>query len=135
MKAHTAAGRRYTRRFMPTMAAYVVAILFATWAMKTWHPTGALLVALSVLPALPIIGVIAVIGLYLVEETDEYLRTRIVQAMLVGLGFMLAFTSAWGFMEEGGVLPHMPAYFAFILWCFGWGVAQCVQSFRDRRAA
>ena len=98
-------------------------------------PTGALLVALSILPALPIIGVIGVIGLYLVEETDEYLRTRVVQAMLVGLGFMLAVASAWGFMEEGGVVPHVPAYWAFILWCAAWGVAQCVQGLRERMRA
>ncbi|MES2339924.1 MAG: hypothetical protein V4537_17665 [Pseudomonadota bacterium] len=134
MRNTTAAGRRYLRRFFPTMAAYVVALFFATWAIRMWQPTGVLLVALSILPALPIIGVLGVIGLYLVEERDEYLRGRIVQAMLVGLGFMLAIATAWGFLEEGGVVPHVPAYWAFILWCFGWGVAQCLQSLRDRVA-
>ena len=132
MRTTTAAGRRYLRRFVPTMAAYVVALFFATWAIKHWHPSGVLLIALSILPALPIIGVLGVIGLYLVEENDEYLRGRIVQAMLVGLGFMLAIATAWGFLEEGGVVPHAPAYWAFILWCGGWGIAQCLQGLRDR---
>ena len=134
MRSTTAAGRRYLKRFWPTMLGYVAALFFATWAIKTWQPSGAPLVALAILPALPFIGGLAGIGLYLVEETDEYLRARIVQAMLIGLGLMLAVATAWGFMEEAGVVPHAPAYFAFILWCAGWGAAQCVQGLRDRAA-
>ncbi|WP_294297924.1 hypothetical protein [uncultured Sphingomonas sp.] len=134
MRSNTLAGRRYLRRFWPTMLAYVAALFFAVWATKNWQPDGALLVALSILPALPIIAVIGVIGLYIVEERDEFIRARAVQAMLIGMGFMLAVASAWGFLEDGGVVPHAPAYWAFILWCLGWGIAQCVQSLRDRMA-
>jgi hypothetical protein len=134
MRTTTAAGRRYLKRFWPTMLGYVAALFFATWAIKTWQPSGILLVVLSILPALPIIGILAVLGLYLVEETDEYLRSRVVQAMLVGLAFMLAVATAWGFLEEGGVVPHAPAYWAFILWCGGWGIAQCLQGLRERTA-
>ena len=132
MKANTAAGRRYLKRFFPTMTAYVVALFGATWALRHYDPQGIALILLSVLPALPIIGVIGVMGLYLLEEKDEYLRARIVTAMLVGLALMLSITSAWGFMEEAGVLPHLPAYFAFIIWCAGWGLSQCVASLRER---
>ena len=135
MKSNTAAGRRYLKRFIPTMTAYVVALFGATWAMRHYDPQGAALVVLSILPALPIIGVIAVMGLYLVEERDEYIRARLVTAMLGGLALMLSITSAWGFMEEAGVLPHLPAYFAFILWCAGMGLTQCAMALRDRRAA
>ena len=132
MKANTAAGRRYLKRFFPTMTAYVVALFGATWALRHYDPQGIALILLSVLPALPIIGVIGVMGLYLLEEKDEYLRARIVTAMLVGLALMLSITSAWGFMEEAGVLPHLPAYFAFIIWCAGWGLSQCVAGLRER---
>lgn len=134
MRSTTAAGRRYLRRFWPTMTAYVVAIFFAAWAIKTWQPTGLALVALSILPALPIIAILGVIALYLMEETDEYLRGRVVTAMVAGLGLMLAVATAWGFLEEGGVVPHVPAYWAFILWCMFWGLAQCAMSVRDRVA-
>ena len=132
MKSTTAAGRRYLKRFFPTMIAYVVTLFGATWALRHYDPQGLALIVLSILPALPIIGVIGVMGLYLVEESDEYLRARIVTAMLVGLALMLSITSAWGFMEEAGVLPHLPAYFAFVLWCAGWGLSQCVSSLRER---
>lgn len=128
----TPAGRRYLKRFVPTMTAYVVALFISNRIAEAVQPEGLALVALSFLPALPIIGVIFVIGLYLAEEKDEYLRQRIVVSMLVGLGLMLSVTTAWGFLEESGVVPHVPAYFAFILWCAGWGAAQCVLALRER---
>jgi hypothetical protein len=132
MKTTTAAGRRYLKRFWPTMIAYVVALFGATWTIRHYDPHGAALVVFSVLPALPVIAVIGVRGLYIVEETDEYLRQRVVSGMLVGIGFSLSVMTAWGFMEEAGVLPHLPGYFAFILWCAGWGAAQCVGGLRER---
>lgn len=128
----TPAGRRYLKRFVPTMTAYVLALFASNRIAEAVQPEGMALVALSFLPALPIIGVIFVIGLYLAEEKDEYLRQRIVLSMLVGLGLMLSVTTAWGFLEESGVVPHVPAYFAFILWCAGWGAAQCVIALRER---
>ncbi|HVI99752.1 MAG TPA: hypothetical protein VM657_11885 [Sphingomonas sp.] len=134
MNKHSQAGRRYLRRFFPTMAAYVVALAGANWAINAWNPTGPALVVLAVLPALPIIAVIGVMGLYLVEETDEYVRQRAVTAMMVGLAIMLSIASAWGFLEEGGVVPHVPAYWAFIVWCASWGLAQCAMSLRERFA-
>ena len=134
MHGQSPAAKRYLRRFIPAMIAYVVLLFGATWAIKNWQPEGALLVALAILPALPIIGVIAVIGLYLVEETDEYQRQRIVLAMFVGLAVMLSLATAWGFLEEADVVPHLPAYWAFVIWCGAWGVAQCGLGLRERLA-
>jgi hypothetical protein len=130
---HTsAASRRYLKRFVPTMLAYVAALFGANYAIASQHPTGALLVALAILPALPIVGVIAVIGLYLVEETDEYVRQSAVTSMLAGLAIMLSAATVWGFLEEAGVAPHLPAYWAFVIWCAAWGLVQCVQNLRER---
>lgn len=131
-KPETVAGRRYLWRFAPMMTAYVIALFASNRLIAAWQPEGSALIALSFLPALPIIGVVAVIGLYIVEEQDEFLRQRVVTAMLGGLGVMLAITTVWGFLEENGVVPHVPAYFAFILWCAGWGVSQCLMTLRDR---
>jgi hypothetical protein len=132
MRSNTAAGRRYLKRFFPVMIAYVACLWGATWAIRVHDPEGPLLVALAILPALPIIASIGVMGLYLIEEADEYQRRNAVVGMLVGLAVMLSVTTAWGFMEEAGVLPHVPAYYAFVLWCMGWGVAQCAMQLRER---
>ncbi|WP_448659423.1 hypothetical protein ACPVPU_02920 [Sphingomonas sp. CJ99] len=126
------ATRRYMRRFIPTMTAYVAALLTANWAMAAWQPTGVALIALSALPALPILVLLWVFGRLIVETTDEYLRQSMITAMLGGLGLLLAVSTIWGFMEEGGLLPHLPAYWAFVLWCAGWGLTQCILSIRER---
>lgn len=132
--AQTPAVRRYNRRLMVVMIGYVVSLFGANWMLAHWHPQGTALAAIAILPALPIVGVLVVIGRYLVEERDEFLRQRSVTAMLVGLGFMLAISTVLGFLNEAGVVPAVPGYYAFVLWCLGWGVAQGVLSLRDRAA-
>lgn len=134
MKAATPAAARYLKRFFPTMTAYLVALFGARYAIEMYDPKGAALVALAVLPALPIVGIIGVIGLYIVEERDEFLRQRAVTGMLAGVAVMLALACVWGFLEEAEVVAHLPAYWAFVIWCAGWGMAQCTLALRDRIA-
>ncbi|MBB4841156.1 hypothetical protein HNP52_004253 [Sphingomonas kyeonggiensis] len=136
MKTSTVAGRRYLKRFVPTMIAYVVVLFACVWALKELHPTGVALVTLSVLPALPVIGVIVVMGLYLLEETDEFQRQRIAACMLFGTGVLLAAVTIYGFLTNGGAIQPDPdiAIWGFPLWCGAWGIAQCVLTWRDRLA-
>jgi len=133
----SAAGRRYLIRFLPTMLLYVVLLFAANAAVASWHPTGIRLVLIAVLPALPLVGIVAIMGLYIAEEQDEYMRFRMVRAVLVATGFMLAVTTVWGFLEEAGVATHLPLYWAFIIWCIGLGFAQAWCSWSDilRRGA
>lgn len=133
--ARTPAAARYLRRFVPTMVAYMVLLFGANWVMDSQHPTGIALAVVAILPALPIVGVITVIGLYILEESDEYQRQQAVTGMLFGLGFMLTLATVWGFLEEAAVVPHIKAYWAFVTWCLGWGLAQCALKLRDRTGA
>jgi|EndMetStandDraft_6_1072998.scaffolds.fasta_scaffold97136_2 hypothetical protein len=118
------AGRRYLRRFFPAMTGYVV-VLFASLAViRAYHPDGPVLWLLGVAPAIPLLGVIAAMGLYLMEETDEFLRTVLVQSLLWGIGITMAFCTAWGFLENVGVVPHFPLYLIFPVFCGAFGLAQ-----------
>ena len=128
------AQRRYVRRFLPMMALYAVVLFAVTGYFRAHHPAGAWLALLSVLPALPLLGGIAVIGLYLVEERDEFIRQRLVMAMIGGIGVLLAITTVWGFLEMNAVVPHFPTFLAFPLFCAAFGLIQCVVAVRDRVA-
>lgn len=134
MKMATAAGRRYVRRFIPTMLAYVAALFASIWIIRHQAPTGGALVAVSVLPALPIVGVVVVMGRYLMEETDEFLRQRIATCMLFGTGVLLSLNSIYAFLTNSGAFDPDPELFmwAFPIWCGSWGLAQCVLGLRDR---
>lgn len=137
MKMATAAGRRYLKRLMPTMFAYVAVLFACVWAIRHWQPTGAGLIVLSVLPALPIVGAIVVMGLYLIEETDEFLRQRIASCMLFGTGVLLTVATVYGFLADGGAIEadSEVILWVFPLWCASWGLAQCALGLRDHLAA
>ena len=126
------AQRRYMGRFIPAMTAYVVVLFACTWVAKQYDPHGAALFILSLLPALPLLAVLVVMGVYLAEEADEFIRARLVTAMLGGIGITLAFTTVWGFLENGGVVPHFATFLAFPLWCGSFGLTQCLLNLRDR---
>jgi len=118
------AGKRYLRRFFPAMTAYVV-VLFASLTFIEGHqPKGPLLWLLGVAPAIPLLAVIAILGLYLMEETDEFMRMVQVQSMLWGIGLTLAFCTIWGFLENVGVVAHLPLYLIFPIFCGAFGLAQ-----------
>ncbi|MGA3370244.1 MAG: hypothetical protein ABSC48_00615 [Terracidiphilus sp.] len=113
------AARRYMRRFAVTMLLYVLFLVLAVWVFVHRHPTGVLAYALAVLPALPAIGLLAVFGLYLAEEKDDFQRFIGVQAMLWGIGGTLAVTTIWGFLENFVHIRHLDLILVFpIFWAF-----------------
>lgn len=114
--AMNAARRRYLARFFPTMAAYVVGVLAVTWIFNNQPPEGPLKYALAILPALPILVLIAIMGRYLVEETDEFVRMRHAMQLLIAIGLTLSFCAAWGFLE---IYAGVPAIGLFnVVWGF-----------------
>ncbi len=134
MQRRNMAQRRYLFRFMPLMVSYALILIGVSAAQRHGTIAGATLGLMSVLPAIPLVGVIIVMGMYLREERDEFIRNRLVSAMVGGLGIMLAITSVWGFLENGGAVTHFPTFLTFPLWCGCFGLCQCVAGLRDRVA-
>lgn len=130
--AKSPANRRYLVRFIPTMLAYVVIILGVGWLFKNDPPEGAVKYLFAVLPALPIVGVIIIVGRYLVEETDEFMRMRHVMALLIAMGITLSLCTIWGFLENYAEAAHINAFFAFPLFCAAWIVSGALVSWRYR---
>jgi hypothetical protein len=118
------AVRRYVKRFIPGMLLYAAVLVGSIFAIKRLHPEGPLLWALAVAPALPILAVIAIMGLYVAEETDEFLRMMAVQAMLWGIGITLAAATVWGFLENAELVPHVSSFLIFPIFCAAMGLTQ-----------
>lgn len=126
----SAAQKAYTRRFIPLMLGYVVFLFAAVWLGKHYHPTGIAGIVLAILPSLPLLGVVWAMGRLIVDETDEYQRSLSVRQMMIATGFMLSITSIWGFLESADQVPHLPLYWAFILWSAGLAVGSLVNEFK-----
>ena len=76
----------------------------------------------AILPALPIIGIFAAIGRYLVEEQDEYVRMLMIRQTLWASGIALSLATIWGFLESFDLVGHIEAYYVAVLWFAGLGI-------------
>jgi phosphatidylglycerophosphate synthase len=116
--------KRYRRRLAVAMVAYSLILIGSLSLLRGAKLTGPLLWIVAAAPAIPILGVLVVMGLYLKEEPDELDRAVHVEAMLWGLGAVLAVTTVWGFLSNAGVIPQPPLFLVFPLFCLSWGVSQ-----------
>jgi hypothetical protein len=110
------AGRRYTLRFLPAMLLYVFVFAAATWVFKHLHPTGAGAVLMALAPSVPILLAIRAMMLFLKEETDEFLRSRMLEGWAIATILTLSICTVWGFLDQFAVVPHLPLWAAFPLW-------------------
>jgi hypothetical protein len=122
-----AAQRRYNGRVIIAALAYAVLLIGEQYALRRALVPPAAGYALAVLPALPIIAIFALVGRYLIEEQDEYLRMRMVRQILWTTGLTLAATTLWGFLEDAG-LPHLPMFYVSVFWFAGLGVVGCISN-------
>lgn len=116
--------QRYTQGIAVTSFLYVAGLGLGMFLFKNLHLGIAATALVAMLPVLPTLAMIGVMGRYLREETDEYLRHRAVMAALVGLGFVLVLGSFWGFLETFGVAPHVWAWWVMPVWAIGMGAGQ-----------
>jgi hypothetical protein len=116
---------RYNRAAVTLSIIYVIFLFGAEIAIGRYGLGGAAAYVVAILPALPIIGLFAAIGRYLVEESDEYLRLLQVRQTLVATGFALSIATAWGFLESFDLAPHFDAYWVAVIWFGGLGIGAC----------
>ena len=121
---YTKAGRRYTARLAITMAIYLAVTFLTQWCFHHLHPTGPLIYLLAVLPALPLLATLAVVGIYIAEETDEFERSILVQSMLWGLGGALSVATVWGSLEDFARAPHLSAFYIYVFFWIFMGISQ-----------
>jgi hypothetical protein len=116
---------RYYRRVILLTVIYVVLLIATIYLFLRSLPHGPIAYVAALLPAMPLSGTFLVLGRYMAEETDEYLRMLMIRQSLIATGFMLSVATAWGFLEGFGLVPHVVAYYASALWFaglwIGWG--------------
>ena len=118
------AGRQYIYRLLPTMIVYIAFLFIAQWTFHHLHPTGLLVYLLAVLPALPLIGSLAIVGLYIAEESDEFERSILIQSMLWGFGGALSISTIWGFLGEFAKAPPVSAFYVYLFFWIFMGISQ-----------
>jgi hypothetical protein len=124
---NTAAGKRYRRRVVTAMSVYVIVLLSCMKLVRAVSLHGWALYTAALLPAIPVMATLLIMGRYLQEETDEYLRMLTVRSLLVAAGAMLATSVVNDFLRviagAGALTPFI--YFIVFFACFG--IAQAIQ--------
>lgn len=122
----TPAWKRYNWRVIQLSALYAVFLLAAVYGFKHKLIADSVAYFVAILPALPIIGIFAAIGRYLVEEQDEYVRMLMVRQTLWASGFALSVATIWGFLESFDLVGHANGYWVAIAWFLGLGIGGIV---------
>jgi len=125
----TPAMKRYNWRTIWLSLLYAVFLLAAVYGFKHQLLSGPAAWVAAILPALPIIGIFAAIGRYLVEEQDEYVRMLMVRQTLWASAFALSLATVWGFLESFDLVGHADGYWVAIAWFFGLGIGGGVNKF------
>jgi len=120
------AQRRYNRSVLLLSLAYMFILFGVITFFKNSSPTGLSAYAAAILPALPIVGIFAVMGRYLADEQDEFVRMLTVRQTLYASAFALSIATIWGFLENFDLVGHIDAYYIAVLWFGGLGVGSCI---------
>jgi hypothetical protein len=123
---------RYSKGIAVTSLFYVLGLGLAITLDRRMELAGATAFLVALMPVAPILGMVWVMGRYLHEEHDEYLRYRAMIASLIGLGLVLSVGSFWGFLETFGLVPHVPGWWAVPIWAIGMGLGQAWLAWRDK---
>lgn len=119
--------RIFNRRIIGASLIYGALLLGATLAERQLAPGLAARAALALLPGVALVAVFAVVGRYLVEEVDEYLRAVMVRKILWATGATLVVVTIWGFLESFHVVPREPMWYVSVLWLACLGVVDLVE--------
>ena len=118
--------RTYNWRVIWLSLLYAIFLIGAVYGFKHHLLNGVVAYVAAILPALPIIGIFAAMGRYLVEEQDEYVRMLMVRQTLWASGFALSVATVWGFLESFDLAGHVDSYYVVILWFGGLGLGSCI---------
>ena len=122
----SSAWKRYNWRVVWLSVVYAILLVAAVYGFRHHLFSGPITYVFAALPALPIVGIFAAMGRYLVEERDEYVCMLTVRQTLWASGFALSLATIWGFLESFDVVGHVDAYYVAIAWFAGLGLGGCI---------
>jgi len=128
----TKAARRYVQRLGAIGAIYLATVWVITRYVHQHHPTGAKLFVLAAVPALDVVAMLVVVGMYLREEVDEFKRHQLIVAILWAIGFTLALMAFVDFLRSYNSIAAPPPFMEFTVFWISMALVQAILSFRNR---
>ena len=125
--------QRWTLRAFTINFLLLVALsTFARMVFEHSHPGKAIIYMLSSLPAIPVVGMVAVIGRYLSRETDEFVRMLATHSLLWALGVTMVADTILGALNQYNFLPGLLPVLNIELFWITALIALHIQLWRNR---
>lgn len=128
----TKAARRYVQRMGGIALIYLATVWVITAYVHQHHPTGAKLFMLAAVPAFDVVAMIAVVGVYLRDEIDEFKRHQLIVSILWAIGFTLALMAFVDFLRSYNSITAPPPFMEFTVFWLSMALVQAIQAFRNR---
>jgi hypothetical protein len=96
------------------------------------HVQGWWLYVWAVVPSLAIFRLLQVVGLYLKEETDEFVRQQMVNSILWGTAGVLGLSAFTDFLRSYTGKGDLPPFTMFLVFWMVFALSQGIQSLRNR---
>lgn len=128
----TPARKRYERGVLRQMAAYLVVILCSSWFVKHDGGERFYLYFWSIVPAIPIVGVVLGMAKYLRDETDEFQKQKVMRSILVGTASLLVAVVVNDFLRAFAKADGLPPFLAYLIFMAGMAIAEFIQWLRYR---
>ncbi|WP_265569725.1 hypothetical protein [Sphingomicrobium nitratireducens] len=119
-----AAARRYTIRLLAVMTVYVAALVGGQLAMKNGLLPDTAAIAIALVCGLCIALTFFVMGRFMVEMQDEFLRMLMVRQTLIAAAFALSLAAFHGFLSDFDAIPRVDAYWWPVLFFIGQFIGQ-----------
>jgi len=110
---------------------YVILTFVSAGAVRVLHPSGALAIALALVPAVAAIGIVRpyILGL---REMDEFQRRLQYEAILIAAATTAFASVAYGFLEILAGFPRLPAFCAVLVTVGAFALATVFLNLRHR---
>lgn len=108
-----AAAQHHKNLVKVAMSLYAVMLLACVYCIKR-TPPGPLHIVLALVPTLPVIWIMCSLVVFL-SRTDELQRRVYLESLAVAAGVTAFLSLTYGFLEDFAGLPHIPAWWTFVL--------------------
>lgn len=130
MSPNKAAQRRYIVRLAGVMLVYLVSLMLAVRLHDAGHLSPAAATATALVPGACIAATFWVMGRFIVELEDEFIRLLMVRQSLIATAFALSIASIHGFLSNFELVARVDAYWWPVAWFFGLGIGAAANRIR-----
>lgn len=124
-------ARRSLRRTAIYTGIYLALTIASVIALGALHPTGALAIALALIPAIASVGIVRA-HLLSVREMDEFQQRLHYEAILIAAAVTAFASVAYGFLELWAGFPRLPAFCAVLVMVGAFSLAVVFLNWRHR---